>query len=55
MKWFGNPKKIDFEYMQKKEEELLQKDNKRAKFADEVLINKATSVLINLWARVGAV
>lgn len=37
MKWFGEPKKIDFAYMQKKVEELLGKPNKRAKFANEDL------------------
>ena len=37
MKWFGEPKKINVEYMQKKAEELLEKPNKRAKFANEDL------------------
>ena len=37
MGWFGEPKKIDFAYMKKKTEELLQKSNKRAKFANEDL------------------
>jgi predicted TIM-barrel fold metal-dependent hydrolase len=37
MGWFGEPKKIDLVYMQKKAEELLQKPSKRAKFADEDL------------------
>lgn len=37
MKWFGEPKKIDLSYMQKKSEELLEKPNKYAKFANEDL------------------
>ena len=37
MKWFGEPKKINVEYMQKKAEELLEKENKRSKFANEDL------------------
>ena len=37
MKWFGEPKKIDFTYMQHKAEDLLKKPNKRAEFADEDL------------------
>ncbi|MBQ8374070.1 MAG: amidohydrolase family protein [Clostridia bacterium] len=34
MRWFGEPKKIDLEYLAKKAEELLRKTNKRAEFAD---------------------
>lgn len=37
MGWFGEPKKIDVAYMQKKAETLLQKPNKRAKFANHDL------------------
>jgi hypothetical protein len=34
---FGEPKKINLEYMQNKAETLLQKENKRAKYAEHDL------------------
>ena len=38
MRWLGEPKKIDLDYLKTKAEMLLKIPNKRAEFADEDLI-----------------